>query len=199
MIAGAGADQRGQGGATISATANSRDIRPRRSGERAEASISAAQRFETAEIATSLVLDQQLRQAELAGQITQIQQWRRRVGWRETDEFAGDVFGALARGGRDIHPHTLIQGGAGGRRNQARQRLFSPIFGQPMPISASLDDFDRALLAQVQVNNQTPARQLAEKIGLSESAVLRRLRRLRSEGVIAADVSIVSPLFSVCR
>jgi Lrp/AsnC family leucine-responsive transcriptional regulator len=192
MIARAGADQRGQG-AAVSGIAKPRDISLGDSGERAKAGIGAAQRFETAEIAAPLVLGEYLRQAEFPGQIGQIEQRRRRIGRRESDEFAGDVVGALARGGRDIHPPILIQDGAGGRRNQARQRLFSPIFGLSMPISASLDDFDRALLAQVQVNNQMPARQLAEKIGLSESAVLRRLRRLRSEGVIAADVSIVSP------
>lgn len=61
-----------------------------------------------------------------------------------------------------------------------------------MPNSA-IDAFDQALLAQVQQNNLTPARVLAERVGLSESAVLRRLRRLRAEGVISADVSVVRP------
>lgn len=59
--------------------------------------------------------------------------------------------------------------------------------------SVSVDDFDRALLARLQVNNQASARELAEQIGLSESAVLRRLRRLRRNGAIVADVSIVHP------
>ena len=59
-----------------------------------------------------------------------------------------------------------------------------------MPNSVTLDRFDHALLEQVQVDNQVPARRLAERVGLSESAVLRRLRQ---EGVIAADVSIVHP------
>ena len=62
-----------------------------------------------------------------------------------------------------------------------------------MPNSVTLDRFDRALLEQVQVNNQIPARRLAERVGLSESAVLRRLHRLRREGVIVADVSVVHP------
>jgi Lrp/AsnC family transcriptional regulator, leucine-responsive regulatory protein len=62
-----------------------------------------------------------------------------------------------------------------------------------MPESVTLDNFDRALLAQVQADNQMPARRLAERVGLSESAVLRRLRRLRREGIIVADVSVVSP------
>ena len=61
-----------------------------------------------------------------------------------------------------------------------------------MPIP-TIDAFDHALLAEVQQNNLTPARVLAERVGLSESAVLRRLRRLRAEGVITADVSVVRP------
>jgi Lrp/AsnC family leucine-responsive transcriptional regulator len=58
---------------------------------------------------------------------------------------------------------------------------------------AALDRFDHALLEEVRRNNLTPARLLADRVGLSESAVLRRLRRLRAEGIIAADVSIVRP------
>jgi Lrp/AsnC family transcriptional regulator, leucine-responsive regulatory protein len=58
---------------------------------------------------------------------------------------------------------------------------------------AQLDARDLTLLALVQRNNQMPARLMAEKAGLSESAALRRLRRLRNDGIIAADVSIVQP------
>ncbi|MFZ1906700.1 MAG: Lrp/AsnC family transcriptional regulator [Steroidobacteraceae bacterium] len=56
-----------------------------------------------------------------------------------------------------------------------------------------MDQFDHGLLDRMQRNNLTPARELAEQVGLSESAVLRRLRRLRATGVIVADVSIVQP------
>lgn len=59
--------------------------------------------------------------------------------------------------------------------------------------SVDLDQFDHALLARLRVNNQASARVLAEQVGLSESAVLRRLRSLRKSGVIVADVSIVDP------
>ena len=59
--------------------------------------------------------------------------------------------------------------------------------------TVGLDKFDRALLDRLRVNNQTPARILAEQVGLSESAVLRRLRSLRKNGVIIADVSVVHP------
>jgi len=62
-----------------------------------------------------------------------------------------------------------------------------------MTETTPLDRFDRALLALVQRNNLTPARQLGEAVGLSESAVLRRLRRLRKAGVIAADIAVVRP------
>ena len=56
-----------------------------------------------------------------------------------------------------------------------------------------LDDFDRRLLALVRENNLAPARILAEKVGLSLSAVLRRLRRLRDEKIIVADIAVVDP------
>lgn len=56
-----------------------------------------------------------------------------------------------------------------------------------------LDRFDHALLEEMQRDNQTPARLLAERVGLSQSAVLRRLRRLRAEKIITADVSVVNP------
>lgn len=62
-----------------------------------------------------------------------------------------------------------------------------------MAKKVELDRFDHALLREMQTDNQTPARVLAERVGLSQSAVLRRLRRLRAEKVITADVSIVSP------
>jgi DNA-binding Lrp family transcriptional regulator len=61
---------------------------------------------------------------------------------------------------------------------------------QKMP---DLDDFDRRLLASVREDNQQPARVLADKVGLSLSAVLRRLRRLRDEKVIVADIAVVNP------
>lgn len=61
-----------------------------------------------------------------------------------------------------------------------------------MPAHA-LDDFDRAILAALQENNLTPAERLAERVGLSASAVHRRIKRLRSSGVIIADVSVINP------
>jgi DNA-binding Lrp family transcriptional regulator len=62
-----------------------------------------------------------------------------------------------------------------------------------MPKMIDLDDFDRRLLDLVRRNNMEPARVLADKVGLSVSAVLRRLRRLREDGVIVADIAVVDP------
>lgn len=57
----------------------------------------------------------------------------------------------------------------------------------------NLDLFDRRLIELVRRNNIEPARVLADKVGLSVSAVLRRLRRLRDEKVIVADIAVVAP------
>lgn len=59
--------------------------------------------------------------------------------------------------------------------------------------SVHLDPFDRKLLDHVRRDNLEPARSLAEKIGLSESSVLRRLRRMRKDEIIIGDVAIVDP------
>ncbi len=57
----------------------------------------------------------------------------------------------------------------------------------------TLDPFDHKLLERVRRNNLEPARVTAEAVGLSESAVLRRLRRLRAERVIVSDVAMIDP------
>ncbi|MEO6633932.1 MAG: winged helix-turn-helix transcriptional regulator, partial [Mucilaginibacter sp.] len=55
------------------------------------------------------------------------------------------------------------------------------------------DQFDKHILRLVQQDNRLTADELADKVGLSPSAVQRRLKRLRDEKIIEADVSIVSP------
>lgn len=57
----------------------------------------------------------------------------------------------------------------------------------------ALDDFDRKLLALVQENARLTAEQLGERVGLSASACHRRLKRLREDGVIEAEIAVVSP------
>lgn len=58
---------------------------------------------------------------------------------------------------------------------------------------SDIDRFDRKLLAIVQQEADLTADVLAERVGLSASAVLRRLRRLRADGVIVAQTAIVDP------
>lgn len=55
-----------------------------------------------------------------------------------------------------------------------------------------LDGFDHAILAAVQRDNQQSHARIGEAVGLSASAVRRRLARLRASGVIEADVSVLS-------
>jgi Lrp/AsnC family transcriptional regulator, leucine-responsive regulatory protein len=56
-----------------------------------------------------------------------------------------------------------------------------------------LDDYDKKLLRQLQQNNKTTAEELGLIVNLSTSAVQRRLKRLREDKIIEADVSIISP------
>lgn len=56
-----------------------------------------------------------------------------------------------------------------------------------------LDRADRALLEAVQKNNRLTSDALAALVNLSPTACQRRLKRLREERVIEADVSIISP------
>jgi Lrp/AsnC family leucine-responsive transcriptional regulator len=57
----------------------------------------------------------------------------------------------------------------------------------------ALDNIDVLLLSAVQRNNRMTTDQLGQLVGLSPTACQRRLKRLRAEGVIEGDVSIVSP------
>lgn len=57
--------------------------------------------------------------------------------------------------------------------------------------SSELDRLDRRILAMVQENNLVPHRHIAETVGLSTPAVTRRLKRLRADGVIREDVSVL--------
>lgn len=55
------------------------------------------------------------------------------------------------------------------------------------------DRIDARILDIVQKNNRLTSEVIGEMAGLSATACQRRLKRLRSEGIIEADVSIVSP------
>ena len=84
-------------------------------------------------------------------------------------------------------------------QNLARTNCRAGILGK------SLDALDIRLLDCLQQDNLLTADALAERVGLSPSAIARRLRRLRKTGAIAADVAIVSeeaagnPLFMLVQ
>ena len=56
-----------------------------------------------------------------------------------------------------------------------------------------LDRFDIALLNLVQSDDGRTAESLADEVALSPSAIARRLRRLRAEGMIARTIALLSP------
>ena len=55
----------------------------------------------------------------------------------------------------------------------------------------SLDTIDRKLLALLQENGRYTNQELAERVGLSPSPCLRRLKRLEREGIISRYVAMV--------
>ncbi|MGA2989729.1 MAG: Lrp/AsnC family transcriptional regulator [Candidatus Korobacteraceae bacterium] len=56
-----------------------------------------------------------------------------------------------------------------------------------------LDKFDLKLLQVVQENNLLTSDQLASRVHLSGASCLRRLKRLRKQGVISEDTAVVNP------
>ena len=59
-------------------------------------------------------------------------------------------------------------------------------------MAEQLDAFDRAILQLMQKDCQLKAEAIADEVGLSPSAVQRRLKRLRETGVIQAEVAVVN-------
>lgn len=56
----------------------------------------------------------------------------------------------------------------------------------------TLDEYDKKLLRLLLQNNRMTTEELSAHISLSQSAVQRRLTKLRNEKIIEADVSIIS-------
>jgi Lrp/AsnC family leucine-responsive transcriptional regulator len=59
-------------------------------------------------------------------------------------------------------------------------------------MARKLDRFDIALLNRLQANTLATAEELTREIPLSPSAIARRVRGLREEGLIAADMAILA-------
>ena len=60
-------------------------------------------------------------------------------------------------------------------------------------MSANLDKLDRRILALLQRDARLPAETIGAEVGLSASAVQRRLARLREDGIITGEVAVVDP------
>ena len=58
-----------------------------------------------------------------------------------------------------------------------------------------LDTFDAKILNIIQKNSRVQAEEIAEKVGLSASAVQRRLKKMRTEGVIQTEIAVVDPKY----
>lgn len=57
----------------------------------------------------------------------------------------------------------------------------------------NLDSIDRLMLTELQRDGRLPAVELAERVGLSPTPCLRRLRRLEQEEVITGYSAVVDP------
>lgn len=60
-------------------------------------------------------------------------------------------------------------------------------------MAIELDKLDRRILSIIQKDSRRPAELIGAEIGLSASAVQRRISRMREEGVIVAEVAVVDP------
>lgn len=57
----------------------------------------------------------------------------------------------------------------------------------------ALDAVDRAMLTQLQVDGRVTATELADRVGLSTSACVRRIQKLEDEGFIDRYVMLMDP------
>ncbi len=62
-----------------------------------------------------------------------------------------------------------------------------------MQSAAQLDSIDRAILRALQLDGRLANQDLAQRVHLSPSACLRRVKRLEDSGVIARYVALVDP------
>ena len=57
----------------------------------------------------------------------------------------------------------------------------------------NIDKFDAKLLNMIQENAKHSYEYMAEKVGLSASAVHRRLSKLKANGIIKSEIAVLSP------
>lgn len=59
--------------------------------------------------------------------------------------------------------------------------------------SNNYDNFDSKILEIIQVSNRATSEHIAEQVGLSPAAVQRRMKRMREQNIISADIAVVNP------
>lgn len=81
------------------------------------------------------------------------------------------------------------------RQNPARPRRLTDKFHPTMQKSDhhTPDAFDLRILAHWQHDTRMPAESIGAAVGLSATAVQRRLKRMRECGIIAAEVALLAP------
>jgi len=56
-----------------------------------------------------------------------------------------------------------------------------------------LDDIDRKILSILQKNSRTPLREISKEVGLAESTVYERIKKLKDRGIIKKFTVILDP------
>jgi len=69
------------------------------------------------------------------------------------------------------------------------RRPFTPIFR----VSAIMDKFDAHILNVLQQSARTTAEAMSQQVGLSPDACRKRMARLRSSGIIKAEIAVLDP------
>lgn len=59
--------------------------------------------------------------------------------------------------------------------------------------AAGIDDVDRAIMAELQIDGRRPFTEIARQLGLSEATVRQRVRRLERRGVLQI-AAVIAPL-----
>ncbi len=90
----------------------------------------------------------------------------------------------ILRTERPFVNHLLRVGG------DSRQQI---AYNEGMRGARPLDAIDRSILAILQEEGRIPNQELADRVGLSPSPCLRRVRRLEDEGYIDRYVALVDP------
>lgn len=60
-------------------------------------------------------------------------------------------------------------------------------------MKASLDDTDKKILRILQKNSRTPLREISKVVGLAESTIYERIKKLKEHGVIQKFTVILNP------